>query len=97
MRRYVAKTGAGQWGVKDGATVELDLSVVDEDDLVAAGRLEIVPCKYEVVGDHEVHDTRKGDTFKAALPAGQVAALVAGGHIQLVPDEPKKQPKGGKS
>lgn len=97
MRRYVAKSGAGQWGVKDGDTIELELAATDEADLVDGGRLELVPREYSVVGDHEVHDTRKGDTFKAALSAGQEAALFKGGHIKLVPDEPKKQPKGGKS
>ena len=85
------------YDAKEGAVVELELSTAEEQDLVARGSLEIVPRTYKVVGEHfQVFGADPGEKFEAALTAGQEAALLEGGHIKLVEDEPKKKTKGGK-
>lgn len=46
---------------------------------------------YRVVGEHhEVHGAKHGETFTAFLPAGQEAALVEGGHIEIVEGQPSE-------
>jgi hypothetical protein len=56
----------------------------EENENVRSGLLEIVPCKYKVVGGSVVHDTNPGDEFTAALPMGNEALLIQGGHIERV-------------
>jgi hypothetical protein len=92
MRRYKVIQGGGLWGVKDGATIEIDISPEDEAEYVDARKwLEIEPRAYKVVGPQEVYGAKHGESFEAALSANQEAALIAGGHIEF--DEAKK---GGK-
>lgn len=87
-RRYVVKLASGEWDAEVGDTIELDLDPPTEDTMVGAGRLEIAPRTYRVTGEAEVHETRPGDTFEGALPAGQEAALIAGRHIELADEGP---------
>lgn len=67
-----------------GTEVEFDLTAQEEADLVAAGRLEILPREYRNVGTSVVHDAEPGKKFTAALTAGQEQALIQGGHIEVV-------------
>jgi hypothetical protein len=65
----------------------------EETENVRSGLLEIVPCKYKVIGGSVVHDTKPGDEFTAALPMGNEALLVQGGHIERVEKpEPAAKP-----
>jgi hypothetical protein len=86
MRTYTVRYGGPEWGAELGDTVELELSPGDETDLIAAGRLELEPETFRVTGNQEVHGARPGETFEAALPQAEVAALVAGRHVELERD-----------
>ena len=79
--------------IDPGQTAELDLTAEEESDLVAAGRLELVPRDYRVIGTSKVCDTEPGGTFKHAFTVGQEAALFAGGHIERVDSAPKPKAK----
>jgi hypothetical protein len=52
-----------------------------------SGLLEIVPCRYRVVGGSEVFDTPPGGEFDAAMRLSQETLLMAGGHIERVESE----------
>ena len=82
MRKYTVRYGGPEWDAELGDTVELELSPGEETDLIAAGRLELEPETFRVIGNQEVHGAAPGDTFEAALPQAEVAALVAGGHVE---------------
>lgn len=75
-----------------GSVFEYDFTAADEADLLANGRLELVPREYEVVGASRVCDTKPGGKFKAAFTVGQEQALLDGGHIERVAKE-KRPPK----
>lgn len=66
--------------------VELELSAVEERDLVASGHLEVVPRTYRQLS-RNYSAAAQGETFEAALPVELEAALVQGCHIERV-DEP---------
>lgn len=77
---------------KKDDVVELDLSVTEEQDMLAAKRLELVPRKYKVIGGSVVYDTEQDGEFEAALLVGQEAHLVEAGHIERV-EKPAKESK----
>ena len=70
--------------VEPGEILEHDFTVAEEADLVAAGRLEIVPRQYRVIGSSNVCDTEPGKTFTHAFTVGQEQALLEGGHVERV-------------
>jgi hypothetical protein len=73
-------------------------SVYEESVNLESGLLELVPQEYKVIGGSEVHGTKPGETFTAAIPLGQEALLIEGGHIEPVePITPKKKAKEAKS
>lgn len=71
-----------------GSVFEHDFAAAEEADLLANGRLELVPRDYEVVGSSRVCDTEPGGKFKAAFTVGQEQALLDGGHIERVAKKP---------
>ena len=76
-----------------GETLEHDFTQNEEADLLAAGRLEIVPREYRVIGSSKVCDTEPGKTFTHAFTVGQEQALFTGGHIERVESKPKAKAK----
>jgi hypothetical protein len=72
---------------------EADLNADVEADLVAGGRIEILPQDYQVVGTSRVHATEPGGIFSAALTVAQEAALIEGGHIERHITKPKRATK----
>lgn len=78
-----------------GQFEEFDKDFTEDEETanLESGLLEIVPREYKVVGGSVVHDTKPGDTFKAALPVGVEALLVEGGHIERVQATPVKASK----
>jgi hypothetical protein len=78
---------------KQGDEFEHEFSEDDETKNLASGHLEIVPCEYKVIGGSQVYETNPGDTFTAALPMGQEAMLVQGGHIERVAQPAAKAKK----
>jgi hypothetical protein len=56
----------------------------EETENVRSGLIEIVPVHYRVIGGSTVHDTAPGGEFAAALPMGNEALLIQGGHIERV-------------
>ncbi len=84
MRRYTLRQDAPQYDAAAGDEIELDIDAATEAGLVASGWLEVVPGIYRVTGAAEVHGAQPGETFEAALPADQEAALLAGGHVEQV-------------
>lgn len=81
--------------VEPGETFEHEFDSATEADLLANGRIEIVPRDYRVVGSSTVCDTKPGKTFKGTFTVGQEQALLDGGHIERV--ETKQPAKPGKS
>jgi hypothetical protein len=65
----------------------------EETENVRSGLLEIVPVRYRVIGGSTVHDTEPGGEFAAALPMGNEALLIEGGHIERVDKPAKKKEK----
>lgn len=78
---------------KQGEEFDNDFTPEEETANVKSGLLEIVPQKYEVVGGSRVYETDPGGTFEAALPIGQEALLVDGGHIKRVKTKETKTKK----
>lgn len=68
----------------------------EETENVRSGLLAIVPVTYRVTGGSYVHETAPGEEFDAALPMGNEAQLIEGGHIERVekPATTKKKQKG---
>jgi hypothetical protein len=71
-----------------GEEFDQEFSVEDEAANLASGLLELLPNTYRVIGGSEVHGTKPGGTFTMAIPLGQEALLIEGGHIERVDDEP---------
>jgi len=101
MRKYrvrlplLVHTDDGTYG--QGEVFEKDFSPGDELENLESGLLELVPSKYKVVGETQVHGANPGEEFEAALPLGQEQALL-GSHIERVEEPaPKPRKKGGKS
>lgn len=93
MRKYLVTGHRPVEGAGPGEEVELDLSILEENDHLDAERLAPVERRYRVVGSREVFDTEPGKEFERALRLEQEQMLIDGGHIELVDDEPKKKPK----
>ncbi len=86
MNRYRVTGPRPVLDAEPGEVLEHEFTAQEEQDLLAAGRVEIIPRPYLVVGTSRVHDTDPGGTFTAGLPVGQEAALLEGGHIERVPE-----------
>lgn len=78
-----------------GEVFEHDFSPSDEADLIANGRIEIVPREYRVVGSSTVNETEPGKTFTGTFTVGQERALLDGGHIERVESKPKAKAEKG--
>jgi hypothetical protein len=76
-----------------GDEFEHEFTVEDEAANLASGLLELLPRKYKVIGGSEVYETPPGEEFEAALPLGQEALLIEGGHIERVEKPAKKSKK----
>jgi len=77
-----------------GDEFEHEFTAEDEYENVNSGLLEIVPSEYRVVAeDSVVYDTPTGGTFKAGLLMENEAALIQGGHIELVEEKPAPKKK----
>jgi hypothetical protein len=74
---------------------ETDFTEEEETANLSSGLLEIVPRRYKVVGGSEVYETAPGEEFEAAIPLGNEALLIEGGHIERV-DKPAKKKKEAK-
>jgi hypothetical protein len=79
VRRYKAHSAG--FDVAVGDEFDGDFSAEEEAELLGAGRIEILPEEYEVVGSSRVQETNPGDTFMSPLPLELEAILVEGGHI----------------
>jgi hypothetical protein len=79
-----------------GEEFEHEFTEEEETANLASGLLEIVPRKYKVIGGSEVHETQPGEEFERALPLGQEALLIEGGHIERV-EKPAKKKKEAKN
>ena len=78
-----------------GTTATLDLTATDEFDLLANGRLAIVPRPYKalVLIDHDNEAVAPGGQFDAAFTVGQEQALLESGAIEHAkPSKPTKTP-----
>lgn len=76
-----------------GEILEHDFTAGEEADLLANGRLELVPREYRVIGTSKVCDTEPGKTFTHAFTVGQEGALLEGGHVERVETKPKAKAK----
>jgi hypothetical protein len=65
----------------------------EETENVRSGLIEIVPVRYRVIGGSTVHETAPGDEFTLALPMGNEALLIQGGHIERVDKPPTAKKK----
>lgn len=92
MNRYRSLRDAPELDANKGDVLELDLSAADEQGMLDAKRLEIVPREYRVIGSSVVHDTEPDGKFEAALLVEHEATLVAGGHIERT-DKPTSERK----
>jgi hypothetical protein len=66
----------------------------EETENVRSGLLAIVPVTYKVIGGSYVYETEPGGEFEMALPMGNEAQLIEGGHIERVetPEPAEKKP-----
>lgn len=96
MNQYkVTGSRALHWetgSAEPGETFEAEFTQERESEHLAAGRMEIVPREYEVIGEAEVCETPPGDTFTHAFPMAQEAALL-GTHIERVGAKSKAKAK----
>jgi hypothetical protein len=81
---------------EQGQEFESAFTEDEETANLANGLLEIVPQRYKVIGGSDVYETPPGEEFERALPLGQEALLIEGGHIERVekPARKKKEAKG---
>ena len=93
MNRYRSLRDAPELDAKKNDEIELELSALEEQDMLAARRLELLPRRYMVVGGSKVFEAEPGGVFEAALLVEQEAILMAGGHIERVDDRPAKPRK----
>lgn len=78
-----------------GEEFEHDFTPVEEADLIANKRIEIVPREYKVVGSSTVNGVDPGGKFMGAFTVGQERALLDGGHLERVESKPKAKAKAG--
>lgn len=78
---------------KQNEEFDADFTPEEETANVHSGLLEIVPVTYKVIGGSDVYETPPGEEFEAALPMGNEALLIEGGHIERVEKPAKKKGK----
>jgi hypothetical protein len=78
-----------------GQGEEFDYAATEEEESnwLQSGLVEIVPVEYKVIGGSQVHGANPGDTFTTAIPIGQEALLMQGGHIERVKEKPAAKAK----
>lgn len=94
MNRYIV-TGPVAVGVHEpGSEFDGEFTAEAEHDLLAAGRVELVPRAYRVVGTRMVFGVKPGGVVTAALTVGRESALITAGHLERhdKPAKPGKQP-----
>lgn len=84
VNRYRAAGASHMVPYEVGDEFEADWPASVEQQLVAAGVVEILPAAYEVVGGSTVLGHPPGSTFEEALPAFRRDLLIEGGHIAAV-------------
>lgn len=95
MRRYrvllplTVHTEDGSYA--QGEDFAKEFSAEDEAENLASGLLELLPVRYRVCGDSEVHGAKPGEEFDLALPLAQEELLMQGGHLELVEVAPPKK------
>jgi hypothetical protein len=72
---------------------DAELTEDEETENVRSGLLEIVPQRYRVIGGSDVYETPPGEEFERALPLGNEALLIEGGHIERVTEPAPKKGK----
>lgn len=79
---------------KQNEEFDADFTQEEETANIHSGLLEIVPVTYKVIGGSDVYETPPGEVFDAALPMGNEALLIEGGHIERVekPEPAEKKP-----
>lgn len=82
----------------DAGVFERDFTVVEEQDALSSGLLELVPRTYKVLSNN--YEVPQGEEFEAAFRIETEAALIDGGHIRRVnkrvkPDDPEDKPADG--
>lgn len=80
-----------------GEEFSKEFSAQDEAENLASGLLELLPLRYRVIGESEVHGTKPGDEFDLALPLGEEELLMQGGHLELVQAEAEKPKRARKA
>jgi len=90
MNRYRALTPAAE-GAFDVDVFEREFTPVEERDWLDSGLIALVPRPYKVLSDSftiEGWPCPQGAIVTAAFPVEIEAALISGGHIERVDDEP---------
>ncbi len=82
MNRYLVTGPRPVLDHAPGEEFEAELVPEQEAEMLATGRLAIVPRTYQVVGPLKVHDTDPGGTFTAAFTVLEEQALLDAGHIE---------------
>ena len=91
---YRAKTPAGEATFAEGV-FERDFTPSEEKDWLDSGQIELEPRPYNVLSDNftiEGWPCPQNAVVTAAFPVEIEAALISGGHIQRVVDEPAPKP-----
>jgi hypothetical protein len=94
MGRYRATSPLAEALVGDFAVGEFEHefpSAAAEQDALSSRLVEQVPRKYRVLSDN--YQRPHGEEFEAAFLVEIEAALISGGHIERVDDEPEQKPK----
>lgn len=91
MQRYKVAAQRAVFDVEPGEEFERELSPSEEADMLASGRLEIVPRKYRVLS-RNFTGGEAGKEIEAAYPVEIERTLIEGGHIERV-DKKTRQPK----
>ncbi len=91
-QRYRATGARPVLDNKPGSEFEAELEEAEESELLANGRIEILPRAYKVVGSSRVMDVEQGGVFEAVFRIGQERMLVEAGHIERTTAKPKPAP-----
>ena len=97
MRTYRATGSVPLPAIEVGDTFAHAFTAEAEAELVAAGRIEILPRAYRNVGSRRVFEVDPGGRFEAALSLAQEGQLVAAGHIEPVEAKKQTKPEGSKA
>lgn len=89
MARYLVTGPRPVYDVSPGEELRRELSVEEEEDLLAAGRIRVLPEKYRVVGPRPILGAEPGATVEMALRRGQRDHLIEAGHIEPAPSSPR--------